>query len=168
MINIGYCAIYILTFLHVTRKYHNFWIFKLFIYIDDEFTVHETDCSVKCGKGTKTVTIVHCSENQNHEVECKSIPEKKQIPCDTQIECPTKYHYSQWGSWTQCSRHSTYIRTVSSHSLSAFCLLCWTGLNCFIGHLSRVTCTIHSISAMTSQKGIECTKTRRKAKVLLS
>ena len=97
-----------------------FWAYILtqtfFIYIDNEFAVHETDCSVKCGNGTKTVTIVHCSENQDHEVECKSIPEKKQIPCDTQIECPIKYQYSQWGSWTQCSRHSIYNRTVSYQS----------------------------------------------------
>ena len=32
-----------------------------------------------------------------------------------------------------------------------------TGLNWFMGSLSRATCTVHSISAQTSQKGIKCT-----------
>ena len=82
--------------------------FQIFFYIESKFVVHETDCSVKCGNGTKTVTVVHCSENQNREVKCEPIPEKKQIPCYTQIECPIEYTYSQWGSWTQCSRYNIY------------------------------------------------------------
>ena len=42
-----------------------------------------------------------------------------------------------------------YIHLDSMYTLrtSTCCLLCWTGLNQFMGCLGRATCTIHSISA---------------------
>ena len=51
--------------------------------------------------------------------------------------------------------HFIYSRTESSKRL---CLLCWTGLNWFMGHLGRVKCTVNSISTHTSNEGIEYTK----------
>ena len=48
-----------------------------------------------------------------------------------------------------------YIRTVS-----VCCLLCWTGWNQFMGRLHRATCTIHLISAQTSQEGTNFSKAK--------
>ena len=42
----------------------------------------------------------------------------------------------------------------------AFFLLCWTGLNWFMGRLGRATGRVHSASAQTSQEGIKCTKAK--------
>ena len=51
--------------------------------------------------------------------------------------------------------HFIYSRTESSKRLW---LLCWTGLNWFMGHLGRVKCTVNSISTHTSNERIEYTK----------
>ena len=40
------------------------------------------------------------------------------------------------------------------------CMLCWTGLNWFMGYLGSVARTAYSIFAQTSQEGIECTKVK--------
>ena len=42
-------------------------------------------------------------------------------------------------------------------ALNSCCLLCWTGLNWFMDRLGRATCTLHSVSAQTSQEVIEYT-----------
>ena len=48
-----------------------------------------------------------------------------------------------------CTVYIIYLRTASS-----WCLLCCTGSNWFIGGFGAAT--IHSVSAQTSQEGIEC------------
>ena len=41
-----------------------------------------------------------------------------------------------------------------------------TLLNWFMGRLGRAACTLHLISAQTSQEGMECSKAKRVAKSL--
>ena len=55
-----------------------------------------------------------------------------------------------------------YIRTVSSYHLLSAVLDWFTKtLKWFIGHLGRATCTVHSMSAQTSQEGIKSTKIKK-------
>ena len=48
-----------------------------------------------------------------------------------------------------------YIHLDSMYTLrtSTCCLLCWTGLNQFMGRLGRATCTIHSRRAVPGKAG---------------
>ena len=52
------------------------------------------------------------------------------------------------------------VYILGQQDLSAFYLLCFTGLNWFMGCLGRSTCIVHSSSAQTSHKGIKCTKAK--------
>ena len=52
------------------------------------------------------------------------------------------------------------IYILGQYALSACYLLGWTCLNWFMDRLSRAKCTVHLISAQTSQQGIKCTKAK--------
>ena len=62
--------------------------------------------------------------------------------------------YAELRAYLIAVGYSIYVRTESSQ----YILLFSDQLNWFMGHLGRVSCTIHSISAQASQEGIKCTK----------
>ena len=65
-----------------------------------EWTSPESECSVKCGPGIKTVTTVTCvKENENTDTKCETRIEKKE--CTDQPECPVEM--SLWSEWSECS-----------------------------------------------------------------
>ena len=60
------------------------------------------------------------------------------------------------------------ISEIKPPLITDYCLLCYSGINWFMGRFGRTTCTVHSISAQTSQEEIKCIKAKKIAKVLLS
>ena len=64
----------------------------------DQKVISVSDCSVKCGKGTKTITTVTISSAKQTKPDIKFHNET----CDSGVECDPSYEYSDWGEWSEC------------------------------------------------------------------
>ena len=64
----------------------------------------ESECSVNCGVGKKTITsVTYKSSSECTKGDCQPKIEKDVVECDTGIKCDPTYVYGEWGEWTTCS-----------------------------------------------------------------
>ena len=72
--------------------------------------ISESDCSVKCGWGKKTITTVQTS-NTN----MKPVPNLIIEDCDSGVECDPSYEWSKWGEWSKCP---TCIKSIAQKPMT--------------------------------------------------